>query len=97
MKKVQKAEKDAGTTVAKAKKKAAKMVDDANRKADEIRAKAKAEADSQAKKAFDEVVEEEAGKAAEYDKELDAMILRQKEEAMKRKDEVVSSVIAGVI
>ena len=97
MTKVQKAEKAAQKSIEEARRQAAQTVDDANRQANEIRAKAKADADAQAKAAFDKVVEEEAVKAQEYDKQLDALILQQKEEAKGKKNEVISSVIASVV
>ena len=97
MAKVRKAEKEAANSVEDAKVQAAQMVDDAKRQADAVREAARAEASDKAKAAFSKAVEEEAVKAAEYDRQLDSLILQQKEEAKGKKNEVISSVIASVV
>ena len=92
MLRVQEAEEKARLQIDEAKKQAAGIIEDAHRQAEAIQAKESAAAT--AKDSLDKVIKEEASKAEAYDKELEARIHQQSEDAMLKKEEVISSVIS---
>lgn len=94
MKSVQKAEKDAQTMNEQAKKKSAEIIEDAYRQAETIRHQLKEAASEDADRAMKEAVREEEAKAESFDKELRQEIGMLKEQAMKKENEVIASVIS---
>lgn len=94
MLRVQEAEEKARLQINEAKKQAAGIIEDAHRQAEAIQLQAKESAAATAKDSLDKVIKEEASKAEAYDKELEARIHQQSEDAMLKKEEVISSVIS---
>lgn len=94
MLRVQEAEEKARLQIDEAKKQAAGIIEDAHRQAEAIQLQAKESAAATAKDSLDKVIKEEAAKAEAYDKELEARIHQQSENAMLKKEEVISSVIS---
>ena len=92
MLRVQEAEEKARLQIDEAKKQAAEIIEDAHRQAEAIQLQAKESAAATAKDSLD--IKEEASKAEAYDKELEARIHQQSENAMLKKEEVISSVIS---
>lgn len=94
MLRVQEAEEKARLQIDEAKKQAAGIIEDTHRQAEAIQLQAKESAAATAKDSLDKVIKEEASKAEAYDKELEARIHQQSEDAMLKKEEVISSVIS---